>query len=46
LQCCQKLPGVTFIISGPPAQLYKKKLPANIQLKRSLPEVMDLLSSI
>jgi DNA-binding transcriptional MerR regulator len=46
LQCSQKLQGVTFVISGPPAQHYKKKIPANIHLKRSLHEVMDLLASI
>jgi len=35
-----------IIISGQLTQNYKKKCPDNIQLKRSLPEVMEYVSSI
>ncbi|MBC7873707.1 MAG: MerR family transcriptional regulator [Ferruginibacter sp.] len=37
---------VSTIISGQLASRYKKKTPANVQVKRSLPEVMEYLSSL
>ena len=42
----KKLPHLPTIISGLPAQQYRRKAPAHIQLKRSLSEVMEYLSSL
>ncbi|HEX7847527.1 MAG TPA: MerR family transcriptional regulator [Chitinophagaceae bacterium] len=38
--------GITTVISGQASQLHRKKVPPCIQLKRSLAEVMDYLTSI
>ncbi len=38
-------PVLHTVISGQPTQHYRKKLPVNIQLKKSLPEVMEFLST-
>jgi hypothetical protein len=34
------------LVSGLLTQTYKKAVPSNVNLKRSLPEVMDYLSKI
>ncbi|MBV9989096.1 MAG: MerR family transcriptional regulator [Chitinophagaceae bacterium] len=44
-QLHKKLPATSVVISGPMIQSYKKKLPANISMKRSLTDVMDFLSA-
>lgn len=41
-----KLPNTPLIVSGLLAQQYKKKLPANVALKQSLPEVMEFITSL
>jgi DNA-binding transcriptional MerR regulator len=40
------IPAVSLIISGQLVQHHKKKLPPNVYLKRSLPEVIEYVSSI
>lgn len=40
----QRFGNIPTIITGQLTQQYRKKVPANIHFKRSLPEVMDLLS--
>jgi len=42
----QKLTGVHIMISGHPTFNYKKKLPGNIQFKKSLSEVTEFLSTL
>ncbi len=41
-----KLPDHPIVVSGHLTQSYKKKLPAKIELKRSLQEVIDYIASI
>lgn len=41
-----RMPDRKIIVSGVLTQSYKKKIPANINFKKSLPEVMDYISSI
>jgi DNA-binding transcriptional MerR regulator len=41
-----RIPAAQFIISGKLTQHYKKKLPANVHLKRSLHEVIEYISAI
>ena len=40
------LPKYSVLVSGLLTQTYKKAVPSNVNLKRSLPEVMDYLSKI
>ena len=40
------LPKYSVLVSGLLTQAYKKGVPTNVNLKRSLPEVMDYLSKI
>lgn len=40
------LPKYSVLVSGLLTQSYKKSVPSNVNLKRSLPEVMDYLSQI
>lgn len=40
-----RLPGQKVIVSGHVAQQYKKKIPPNIYLKKSLPEVLEYISA-
>ncbi|MEI2738938.1 MAG: MerR family transcriptional regulator [Chitinophagaceae bacterium] len=42
----QRFGGVSTVISGQLTQHYKKKIPPFVQFKRSLPEVMEYLSSL
>ena len=42
----QKIPDLPVVISGLLTQNYKKKLPENISLKKSLAEVMDYISAL
>ncbi len=42
----QKLHGTTAVISGQLTQQYRKRVPPNIQFKKSLAEVMEYLSSL
>jgi DNA-binding transcriptional MerR regulator len=42
----QKIPYLPVVISGLLTQNYKKKLPENISLKKSLAEVMDYISAL
>lgn len=46
LQLTEKLPGPKIIISGYPAATYKKPLPKNVEFKRSLPELVEFISSL
>ena len=41
-----RMPDRKIIVSGVLTQSYKKKIPANFNFKKSLPEVMDYISSI
>jgi MerR family transcriptional regulator, light-induced transcriptional regulator len=45
-QCKIKIPDSQLIISGLQAQLYTKSLPNNIQLKKSIAQVMDFITSL
>ena len=45
-QLSQKIGGVPAVISGQMMQTYKKKIPAGIQFKKSLSEVMEYVTSI
>jgi MerR family transcriptional regulator, light-induced transcriptional regulator len=42
----QKFSNAPTIISGQLTQQYRKKIPANVEFKKSLPEVMEFLSSL
>ena len=42
----QKFGSTTTIITGQLTQQYRKKIPPSVQFKRSLPEVMEYLSSL
>ena len=42
----QRFAGTSTVISGLLTQQYKKRTPNSVQFKRSLPEVMDYLSSL
>lgn len=42
----QKLGGTPAVISGQLTQSYRKRIPSNVQFKRSLSEVMEYLSSL
>ncbi|MFZ1533653.1 MAG: MerR family transcriptional regulator [Chitinophagaceae bacterium] len=42
----QRFVGINTVISGQLTQQYKKKIPASVQFKKSLQEVMDYLSSL
>ncbi|MEP6700883.1 MAG: MerR family transcriptional regulator, partial [Bacteroidota bacterium] len=41
----QRFGGINTVISGQLTQQYRKKIPASVQFKRSLSEVMEYLSS-
>lgn len=45
-QLALKIPSVPAIVSGQMTQNYKKKVPANIQFKTSLAEVMEYFSTL
>jgi methanogenic corrinoid protein MtbC1 len=42
----EKTNGVATVISGYPTQCYTKEIPGSVQFKRSLKEVMDLLTEV
>ncbi len=46
VQLHHKLPRKPLIVSGVMVQSYKKKIPAGVILKRSLPEVISFISSL
>jgi DNA-binding transcriptional MerR regulator len=46
LNCQSRLGKNQLIVSGRLSQTYKKKIPDNVVLKRSLPEVMDFIATI
>jgi methanogenic corrinoid protein MtbC1 len=41
-----RIPGQKVIISGQLTQSFKKKVPSNVQLKTSLPEVMEFITTL
>ena len=41
-----RIPQLPVIVSGQLTQTYRKKVPANVYFKRSLPEVMEYISSL
>lgn len=46
LQMHQRMPDTQLVVSGQLTQTYRKKVPANIHLKRSLQEVMEYVSTL
>ncbi len=41
-----RIPDIDLVVSGAVTQNYKKRIPPNVYLKTSLPDVMDYMSSI
>jgi DNA-binding transcriptional MerR regulator len=45
-RACQCIPDIPLVVSGQLAQSQLRKIPAGVNFKRSLPEVMDFIASL